>query len=412
MKICIIGAGASGLMAAITALRLGAKVTLMEENKKAGKKILSTGNGKCNYTNVNLKPKHFHLEKALNTFEVIEKFNSNEIIDFFRQLGIEPFIREGYVYPNSEQASSILEALLNECERLGVKLFTGVEISKIVKEKNTFKISYLVEEKTEIAFFDKVIISSGSKAGVSKPNENIIKILKGFNLKYNEFLPALCGVCCEEKAFFKNCFGVRTRATLSLQLSKNEIKKEYGELQLTDYGLSGIPTFQLSRYISRFLKNKQDVNIEVNFLPHIEDVKLFLKARYENRFFKDLLAFGNGLLNKKLWYAILLKLKLKPELDIRNMRVCEVESIIEKLAKAITKMNFKITATMGFDKAQVCTGGIDLSEINFKDMQLKKVSGMYLAGEIIDVDGICGGYNLSWAWASGHLAGECAAKER
>ena len=278
MKICIIGAGASGLMAAITALRLGAKVTLMEENKKAGKKILSTGNGKCNYTNVNLKPKHFHLEKALNTFEVIEKFNSNEIIDFFRQLGIEPFIREGYVYPNSEQASSILEALLNECERLVVKLFTGVEISKIVKEKNTFKISYLVEEKTEIAFFDKVIISSGSKVGVSKPNENIIKILKGFNLKYNEFLPALCGVCCEEKAFFKNCFGVRTRAELSLQLSKNEIKKEYGELQLTDYGLSGIPTFQLSRYISRFLKNKQDVNIEVNVLPHIEDVKLFLKA--------------------------------------------------------------------------------------------------------------------------------------
>ena len=164
MKICIIGAGASGLMAAITALRLGAKVTLMEENKKAGKKILSTGNGKCNYTNVNLKPKHFHLEKALNTFEVIEKFNSNEIIDFFRQLGIEPFIREGYVYPNSEQASSILEALLNECERLGVKLFTGVEISKIVKEKN------LLNENSKV-----LVIST---EGDTDP-ENYRKIING-----------------------------------------------------------------------------------------------------------------------------------------------------------------------------------------------------------------------------------------
>lgn len=420
MQIGIIGGGATGMVAGILAGRRGLQVTILEKNSKLGKKLLVTGNGKCNYTNTYLTPECFHLQENKRAYQIIKDFDTQRILDFFKELGVEVFLREGYAYPQSEQASSIVNALEYELRRLKVRILTDTKVEKIqnniIKENQKKYKKYtgfkVYTQNQKVYYFDKLIFASGSKAGVDMDGSGI-EILKDLGHKIIPMLPALCPMYCEEKSFFKRVAGVRVKAKLTAYIGEKKGNKVFysiklaqaiGELQLTDYGISGIPSFQISREVARALyrlqeREKREVYISINFLPYIENILKKLEERKKNTYLKDMESFGNGLLNQKLWLALLEQANISKKQEVHTIDFLKLEKLLGDFCCKVIKV-------AEYNKAQICTGGIDLGEIDLENMESKKIPGLYLAGEIVDVDGICGGYNLTWAWASGYRVGK------
>lgn len=394
MKILVIGGGASGLYFSILAARNSLDISIIEQGAELGKKILSTGNGRCNYTNKKQSIKeYYNNEKA---YSIIEKYSADKTIDFFRSLGVEPLDREGYIYPYSEQAGQVRQALVSEIERLGVKVYLDTKIKCIdyLKDKKTYRVYTRENKKLD---FETIIFASGSKAfPISGSDGSSLELLRNLQIEYREFSPALCPVYLEEKNFFKVATGVRTMAKASLIVENEFILDDYGQVQITDYGLSGIPIFQLSPKLSKALSERKNVHINIDFLPQVVDKINFLKSRLniENiGYAKNLL---RGVLNDKLSLAILKRAgikenKLKEELSDKD---------IEVLAKLLESSKFKAIRMSGFEKAQVCTGGIPLENLS---ENLEYENNLFFIGEIVDVDAMCGGYNLQWAFSSAAL---------
>lgn len=433
MKIVIIGGGASGLVAAIEAARAGAKVTILEHTNKLGKKILSTGNGKCNYTNANIQAKYLHLDEDDLAYFVVKKIGYDGVNRFFEGLGIEAFVRDGYTYPKSEQAASVRDALLLEVQRLGIEVMLCAKTLEIVKSKQGFMVcgettpdadskelglrdsngskkkknrdphkkdaNTLHPAHTWQRSFDKIILATGSKAfSASGSDGSGVHLLSPFQIKMQPFLPALCALYTKENAFFKAAGGVRVKSRVHLHVNDETMDWEDGELQITDYGLSGIPIFQLSRHASMALHAGKKVEISVNILPEAKDMWTYLKARRDRTHLHLARDFGLGMVNQKLWSAILNRANISETLDLH------ADANLRTLEKALCNLRFEITHSADTEKSQICTGGIDLGEMDFTTMELKKVRGMYAIGELVDIDGICGGYNLTWAWCSGMFA--------
>jgi flavoprotein family protein len=399
MKVGIVGAGASGLAAAIAAAKAGAKVIVWEHNKSVGKKILATGNGKCNYTNLLMNPDCFHLKEGAAPLQVIEDFGSEDAIAFFQELGVEPFSRDGYIYPKSEQAVAIAQALEVGVRRWGGEIVTEVSIAKIKREKNGWNV--IAQDRQWNV--DRIIIATGLKASPTTGSDgSFLTLIEQMGYQVKSPLPALCALYAQEKNFFKKVAGVRIKCGLDVSVDQNIVASEYGELQLTDYGLSGIPIFQVSGRVARAIFEKKKVEIIVHF---VED-KSFLLERKERFAEESMGFFGNGILNNKLWKAFLSQFAIAEEEKVMKVSKTKLSKLFDFLLSA----NFVIEKSATFDKAQVCSGGICCKEINFSDMSSKRDRALFFVGEIIDVDGICGGYNLHWAWASGIRAGRSAAK--
>ncbi len=401
MKIGIIGAGASGLIAACFVARGGADVTIIEHSDRVGKKLLNTGNGKCNFTNIIMsKDKYYDNDFAMS---VINKFGNTNTIEFFGALGILPDIfRDIYVYPNSGQASSILDVLRFECERLEVEIKTGCKISDIKKSKK-----FVIKSNIEDMTFDKLILATGSCAWPSTGSDGSgYELAKGLGHNIVEPLPALCALYCDDKDFFTRTMGVRQKGSVKVVCDGEEAISECGELQINKYGLSGIPVFQISRIVSRWLSKKKKVSIYADFLPDVSDAYELLYARSKNTY-RDNEHFGIGIVHKKLWDAILHKC----DIPIHGEPSKIGNKKLKALAHEIKACSFEVIKTAGFENAQVCTGGVSIDEIDENTMQSKIVDGLYFAGEIVDVDGMCGGYNLQWAWSSGVLAGKMASRK-
>ena len=397
-KVVIIGGGASGLVAAVNAKTSLNDVIILERNNSCGKKILITGNGKCNYWNEDQNIKHYHS----NNQELLEKIinsNSREVLEFFSSLGIIPKIKNGYYYPFSNQATSIKNALILEAKKKNITIKTDFLVETIQKEENKF----IISSKKEAIISDKLVLATGSAAAPKTGSDGMgYSFARRLGHKIIKPLPALVQLKTKGK-FLKDWQGIRTDVKLSLYENSNLIKEEEGEIQLTDYGVSGICIFNLSRYVSIGLNNNKKEVIKINFLPflNISDKKFWLKERnnqVKNRTIEELL---EGILNYKLVRVILKKSDINTNKTYIELSENEKNRLIENL----TEFELEITGTNSFDQAQVCSGGIPLNEININNMSSYKNNNLYIIGELLDVDGECGGYNLGFAWVSGLLAG-------
>ena len=404
MTIGIVGAGASGLMAAITAAKLGAKVTLIEKKDRIGKKILSTGNGKCNFTNKDMKNTDYFGQKENVFDDYIGQFDEKDAIAFFEEAGMLVKEKNGYCYPRSEQASTVLDILRIKIKELKIDVLLESYPVSIKQKKNNFEI---VLNSGEKLFFQKVIITSGSFAGEKNRDDFTgYTYAKSMGHSLVPVVPSLVQVMAKGKEF-KTIAGVRCDAKIDLYVDKKFTVSEIGELQLTDYGISGIPVFQLSRYVSYGCYGKRAMRAKIDFLPEysLEQWMEITKKKWV-LFNKNANAeeYLQGFLNKKLNFMFMKLHQISPEALLKTLSFAKMESLLRNMKC----WEIEIIGTKPFENAQVCAGGVSMEEITLQ-MESKIVPGLYFAGELLDVDGRCGGYNLQWAWTSGYLAGKNAA---
>ena len=401
--VAVIGGGAAGMMAAITSAREGARVTILEHKDRIGKKILSTGNGRCNFTNTYQTPACYRSDNRDFAWNIIQKFNVEKTISFFKELGIYPKDRNGYLYPYSDQAAAILEVLQIEVAKLDICVMTEINVLDIQPVKRGIRIT--TDKKTITA--DSVILACGSKAApVTGSDGSGYQLAKLFGHRIVPVLPALVQLRCAEK-FYKSISGVRVQGSVEIYADDIFLASDTGEIQLTNYGISGIPVFQVSRYAAKALYKKQSVTAILNFMPDMnkEEFLLFLQERITLCPYKTLDEFFTGVFPKKLC-ELWIRLSRLP----KEMRVSDLSGEqLEKLVLLIQHLRTHITETNSFEQAQICCGGVDTTEINPDTLESNYVPGIYFAGELLDVDGICGGYNLQWAWSSGFVAGKEAA---
>lgn len=399
-EIAVIGGGPAGMTAAIKAAEAGAFVTLYEGNDRVGKKILSTGNGRCNFSNEKMGAQYYYGSGRELVAHILERFGADWTAAFFEELGMRIKSRDGYLYPASDQASTVLDLLRYELTRKEIKVHTGERITKIRSQNGKW---ILLPQQ---ASYDAVILACGGCAAPETGSDgNGFALAEKLGHRIIPPVPALCALRCREK-FYKQVAGVRCDAKVTLFVEGQAVASERGELQLTDYGLSGIPVFQLSRHAAKALREKKHVTARVSFLPDLDEeaCKAFFEKRMAVQKEDEMTAFLTGIVNKKI-NILLLKLAGIRE----NERAGTVNAAaFARLIRLYGGLETEIVDTNGFDRAQVCAGGVDCSEVTQRLMS-KKQPGLYFAGEILDVDGICGGYNLQWAFASGAAAGEAAA---
>ena len=374
----IIGGGAAGMMAAVTAARKGTKVTILERNDRIGKKILQTGNGKCNLGNRNLTVECYHGGDAAWIKQALERFGTEDTVCFFQKIGLLIKEKNGYLYPVSEQAASVLDVLRYELQTLGVEIIYGCKVQKV---ERTLSGKLVVNDGDREWQFDAVILTCGGKAAPGTGSDG-----SGWKIA--------------KKA------GVRADSRVRILCDGRETDVERGELQLTEYGISGIPIFQLSRDVNYLLRDRKTVMAEIDFLPDMteesyENMKETRRMLQEKRTAEE---FFTGILNKKLMSVFLKIAGIKPTTPAVEIPEDKINTFYE-LCRCF---RLHITESNPYENAQVAAGGIAVTEVT-EDMESKLCPGLYFAGEILDVDGRCGGYNLQWAWSSGFIAGCSAA---
>lgn len=395
----IIGGGAAGLMCAISAKQKNAdiKIAIIEKNDRVGKKLLATGNGRCNLTNQNIITDRYFGSFTKKSEFLFKKYTTEYLLKIFDELGLMTYAdSEGRYYPLCRQASAVLDVLRFACDRLGVEIYLSQNIRTLKKQNERFFV------KTDINEFvcNKLVIACGSKAAPKLGGSaSVTDYLKNFGHKVIPFSPALCPLKVSSDVL-KSLKGIRATALASLSdKNGNIIRSECGEIQFADNSLSGICIFNLSVYAQKGNMVELDLlpNISLSELSDIlfSHKALFAKQTVDNIF--------TGIFQKRLSQAIL---KLS---GLSNFsRTCESisDKEISAISKTVKSMRFEITEKEGFEKAQCALGGANGSQIDEKTMQSNIVKGLYIVGEAVDICGECGGYNLHFAFSSGHLAGE------
>ncbi len=403
--IIIVGAGASGLTAAIFAARRGAHVLILEHMDRAGKKILATGNGKCNFTNEKQGIAYYHGKNPAFVLPALRQFGLQETLQFFGELGIYPKKkRDGYYYPASGQAVSVVETLLMECKRLDVKIAYNIGVREIVKERERFSF----HTKQGILKSRCCIIATGGRAAQKTGSDGSGNLyIERFGHKLTDIVPALVQLQGKQ-SFLKEIAGIRADGKIQIYIDGERVAEDMGELQLTAFGVSGIPTFQVSRHASFALFRGKAVYAILNFLPELtreETQELFIQRFCHYGGGKKAIQALTGLFPDKLNKVLLKEAQIpldKPAVE------CTVQELAALAVKAQC-LRIDIIGTKGFDNAQVSAGGVDTDEVNPTTMESRLAPGLYFCGEVLDVDGACGGYNLQWAWSSGYIAGDSAA---
>ena len=396
--LCIVGGGMSGMTAAITAAQMGSRVILIEKNNKLGKKIYATGNGKCNLTNKNMDYS-LHFNSSNLKYETFLSASCGEdaydkVIDFINTLGIYTTDINGYVYPTSHQASSVVWAMIDKMQELGVEIMLKTTVNNINKKENYFEIK--TDDTTIKAH--KVILACGgnsySKLGGSMSGYNLAKDL---GHKIISLRPCLCGLCTYENISFLS--GVRVSAIAKLICNNNIISTEKGELQFTDYGISGIMIFNLSSKAGKLLTENKDVYIELNLMPEFSEEEY--DKLIDNNQSRTIVGLLNSLVNDRIASYFTEKHKLSGKEKVTNInRQC-----IYEILNDLKKFTVRIKSTKDFENAQVSAGGVDISQINEDTFMSRLISDLYITGEMLDIDGLCGGYNITFAILSGLKAG-------
>lgn len=405
-KIAVIGGGASGMTAAIRAAQLGAQVMVYERNDRVGKKILSTGNGKCNFSNEKMSADCYHGSGAGFVDTIYNIFGVKETKEFFEGLGMRIKERDGYLYPASGQASTVLDVLRYELERPSVRVETNCMVTYISSENNGLLVETSVHGRVR---YDAVILACGGCAAPKTGSDGQGFILaKQLGHNIIPTVPALTALRCGED-FYKRVAGVRCDAELTLYIDGQPIRSDRGELQWTDYGISGIPVFQLSRDAAYALQERKTVTIQIDLMPGSDSdgYDEFWRERWTRQGGQTMERFMTGLVNKKIGLLLLKLAGIKESEKAENVP----QNRREKLEELCHSLFVTVRGTNSFEQAQVCAGGVDCHEVT-DTLESRIVPGLFFAGEILDIDGICGGYNLQWAWSSGAVAGQSAAQHR
>ena len=402
-EIAVIGGGASGLMAAITAKKSGKEVVILERKDRILKKVLITGNGRCNITNVNANISNYFGKNISSVENILNRFTPQDTMDFFNELGI--ICNEenrGKVYPLSGQASSVVDALRFEAERLGIKIETEVYVRKI--EKDGFKFRIYSEDRKKIEAGRVILAAGGQSYPELGSNGSGFELAKELGHSVTRLSPSIVQLKTE-KHQVKGLQGIKTDVAVTAYGDNKKICTYDGELLFTDYGISGNVVFNIS-FVMPLYKN---VEFEIDFMEKFDYNELYEMLKERKRILSHLTMenYFNGMINKKLGQFLskvsgIEKLS-KPVKDLND-------SDIRKLCTVLKKYRVKILETTGFKNAQVTAGGVSLDEVNIETLESKIVKGLYFSGEVLDVYGECGGFNLQWAWASGHIAGENSAK--
>lgn len=394
------------MVAAIEAARTNreAQIYILEQKDALGKKLLATGNGRCNLTNENMSPSFFRSDHNAIVPQILERFDYKDTLGFFAELGLMTKSRDGYIYPRSDQAQTLVNLLIGEVKNQKVIIKTGTKALKVRHKNNVFEI----QTEKEVLKADALILSCGGKAQPELGSDgSSYEFAKSLGHHLSPVVPSL--VPLKVKNFsFKKASGVRAQAKVSALIKGQCVASDTGELQITAYGLSGIPIFQISRYVAKALYEEIAVKVAVDFLPELscEDFYLWIHQQTKSRGDHTLVAFLTGIFNGKLVTEFLKKSHLPGGIPIQDLK----KSQWDKLIATIKNQEFLIEDTMGFQRAQVCAGGVLTTEVSPLNLESNYIKNLYLTGELLDVDGICGGYNLQWAFATGYLAGKEAAK--
>ena len=404
-QVIVVGGGAAGMIAAISARRLGADVTILEKNPRVGKKILATGNGRCNFTNINADVTYYHGNNPKFTYSALSNFTVDDTIRFFEKLGIAHKIEDfGKAFPMSDQASSVLDVLLYELNDLGVNIVCNANVKDIRKNGK-----FLIElEDGKVYKGDRVIITTGGKAMPSSGSDG-----NGYDLAARlghtiiDIFPALVQLKLEGP-FFKRLDGVKFIGTAEIIHNNKSVAMDRGDILFTNYGVSGPPILQISRKAGELLKAGQEAYLKITIMDMMpkDELRTLLKKRWQISSSKPLDFSLVGFINKRLIPVVLMEAGINDAgRPVASLSAKEQERIVDIL----TDWRFKIRGTRSWPSAQVTAGGVDTKEISQDTMESKLVEGLFFAGEIIDIDGQCGGFNLQWAWSSGYIAGQNAA---
>ncbi len=395
-NLAVIGGGASGICAAIAAKKNNPslKIFIAEALPRAGKKILATGNGRCNLTNINACADDYNTDFVA---DIMKKYNPQKVIEFFGTIGLLTVTdAEGRVYPMSNTASSVLDCLRFAAESLGIEIICDTHVDTIVKKGSCFIINGAYRA-------EMVIISTGGKASPSQGSDGSgYRLLQSLGHSITPLYPGLVQLAVKENV--KALKGIRVKANVSLFDNNKMINASKGEVLFTDYGLSGIAVMDISRNVK-----KGNYTCCIDALPSLTDKeiqKFLLSRRDDNPLLSVENALG-GILPKKAGQYILKACSFKGETPMRQLNSSEIKNICEK----IKCLAFTVTGTNGFNNAQITVGGADVSEFDSRTLESKIVKGLYCTGEILDVDSVCGGFNLQWAWASGLAAGKTASEK-
>ena len=402
-KILVIGGGASGITAALEAKDENNYVAIYEKKDRIGKKLLSTGNGRCNFTNANMGKDFYYCDNPDFVEDILNEFGHRDLVLYFYSLGLLSKERNGYFYPVSDQASSVLDCLRFNLKEKEIDVHTDTEVTEIVP----FSSGYKVFAGQKSTYFDKVIVSCGGMAGLSKETCNGYKLLKNLGHSQTKLYPSLTRLYCEGLNF-KALAGVKSECRLSLLHDASLEMEADGEVLFADYGISGIVTFQISHRASVLLDKGGKVNCRLDLLPGIssDEFAIFLTEKYLLHGEDSLEEFMAGIHNKKLCTEIVKSVGLSLNAAIKDLEKSDLIKCFLKL-KAL---EVKVVKIGDFSNAQVTGGGIQTSEVT-KNLESKLCPGLFITGELLDVDGLCGGYNLQWAFSTGILAGRAARNE-
>ncbi len=398
--VIIIGGGAAGLCSAVYLKKKcpDISIRILEASTRVGKKLALTGNGRCNITNKNIDISRYHGSNVEFCSFALSNFDRFFTQDFFESIGV-PFVFEGDKgYPASLQASSVVDCLRFAADELGVITHLETKVTNIQVSDGKYKV--IADNLNFLA--KNVIIATGLLSGGDRLgcDGSMLKLLKKSGFKTVETSPAIVQVKTETD-IVKQLKGIKIDAVATLKCNGKAVRKETGEVLFCDYGLSGPPILQISRGVSI---EKGKLAISLDIIPNISFTELcdMLRNRRINLKIRKLDEFFTGMLNKRLGQVILKSAGLKLSEDVKNID----DVSIKKIASLLKGFEFKAIGTTGFLNSQVTAGGLDTSGFNPKSMESLEYKGLYAVGEILDIDGDCGGFNLQWAWSSAFCAAD------
>lgn len=359
--ICVVGGGAGGMFASVLLARAGLKVVLVEANDRLGKKLLATGNGKCNISNEDLSVEYYNTDKIST---VLDRCNTDFLRELWRELGLVTKVKSGRVYPYSEQSNSVLNVLLENLQKYNVKVMTSFKVNKIVRNSKNFEIT---AENGKV-LSNQVCLATGSNASFGLES---CGLLTPFGHKFIARKTALCPMIPSNIKDIKGLAGVRQEGLVSLYVDDKLLAKEYGEVQFRKDAVSGIVIFNHSSRLSRI--DRKNAVIEIDFMSDYTENEV-------KNMYRDSITGEYGMLNKLL-----------------------MQNIREKGVESIKRFRIPVRVSDDISQSQVVCGGLCISEFDLDTMQSNKCNGLYAIGEAVDVDGLCGGYNLHWAFASAYV---------
>lgn len=409
-KIIVVGGGPAGIMAALEAKSDTNEVFLLEKNINLGKKLLLTGNGKCNFSNEELFVNHYSEDCNQIIEHTLSTFDQNKLNSYLMKLGLLTTVKNHGLYPFSEQSKSVLNVLISELNRKRIQIITNASAHKLELENQTYKLTYLQEEIPKTITGDSVILCCGGKAAPSTGSDGSgFKLARNLGVTVSNTYPVLVQL----KSDFnkkKELSGVRAKAKVTAFVYNNDnqpvkVAESFGELQIVDFGLSGINIFQISRELTKPIEEKKKCEVMIDFLPMLseEDANTFLENQLKYSAEKNLSQFFEGMIHNKVMDFMIKEYFKNPEYKISKFSIEQLRSFVS----FIKHYPVLISGHNGYNNAQATRGGVLLSEVD-EHFQSIKNPGLYFAGEMLDVDGECGGYNLHWAFASGYIAGNNA----